>query len=88
MFGNGCQEFSAGESVWEARPIHSGVAANQPIVPAKVSHLVKSRLIVLKKNNKQGMITKLSVTRDMSFGIFIGESKRLEDARRLSAFTR
>ena len=88
MFGNGCQEFSAGESVWEARPIHNGVAANQPIVPAKVSHLVKSRLIVLKKNNKQGMITKLSVTRDMSFGIFIGESKRLEDARRLSAFTR
>ena len=88
MFGNGYQEFSAGESVWEARPIHNGVAANQPIVPAKVSHLVKSRLIVLKKNNKQGMITKLSVTRDMSFGIFIGESKRLEDARRLSAFTR
>ena len=88
MFGNGCQEFSAGESVWEARPIHSGVAANQPIVPAKVSHLVKSRLIVLKKNNTQGTITKLSVTRDMSFGVFIGESKRLEDARRLSAFTR
>ena len=88
MFGNGYQEFSAGESVWEARPIHNGVAANQPIVPAKVSHLVKSRLIVLKKNNKQGTITKLSVTRDMSFGIFIGESKRLEDARRLSAFTR
>ena len=88
MFGNGYQEFSAGESVWEARPIHNGVAANQPIVPAKVSHLVKSRLIVLKKNNKQGMITKLSVTRDMSFGIFIGESKRLEDARRFSAFTR
>ena len=88
MFGNGCQEFSAGESVWEARPIHSGVAANQPIVPAKVSHLVKSRLIVLKKNNKQGTITKLSVTRDMSFGVFIGESKRLEDAKLLNVFAR
>lgn len=88
MFGNGYQEFSAGESVWEARPIHNGVAANQPIVPAKVSHLVKSRLIVLKKNNTQGTITKLSVTRDMSFGVFIGESKRLEDAKLLNVFAR
>ena len=88
MYGDRHQEFFAGWSEWVSRPIHNGVAANQPIVPAKVSHLVKSRLIVLKKNNTQGTITKLSVTRDMSFGVFIGESKRLEDAKLLNVFAR